>query len=80
MLVPEPITMARKMDLILLLGKPGGHLLLDLGVRVGALPEPQRLRAREFCYQRGNKYEADKIIAIHCDMVWPLKSMGPAWG
>jgi len=44
MLVPEPVTMARKMGLVLLLGKPGGHLLLDLEGRVAALPEPQGLR------------------------------------
>ena len=53
--VPELITMARKMSLILLVGKPGGHLLLDSEGRVGALPEPQGLRVREFCDQRGNR-------------------------
>lgn len=56
MLVPEPITMARKMGLILLLGKLGGRLFLDSEGRVGALPEPQGFRVRDFCYPRGNRY------------------------
>lgn len=55
MLVPEPGSTGRKMDLILLVRKLGGHLLLDLEGRVGALPEPQGLRVREFCYQWGNR-------------------------
>lgn len=55
MLVPEPGSMGRKMGLILLVGKLGGHLLLDLEGRVGVLPEPQGLRVREFYYQRDNR-------------------------
>lgn len=55
MLIPEPTAKARKMDLLFLLGKPGGHPLLELEGGGGALPEPQGLRVKKsFIIRRDN--------------------------
>lgn len=55
-LVFEPITVARKMGLLVSLGQPGVYPLLELESEGGALAEPQRLKVRDCFLTRGIMY------------------------
>lgn len=52
MLISEPITVARKIALVLFLARPGGHPALELEGEGGVLPGPQGLSVRESVISR----------------------------